>query len=63
MEDDALHSTITAQEQADIEARVAALYAHFLREGISDDDDSLFLDRDRHAKYLHGGLGELPAGA
>jgi len=31
--------------------------------GFDPDDEGLVLDRAAHAKYLHGGLGQLPSGA
>lgn len=54
--------TITSSDQADLEKRVRAFYEDFVSDKITDDDESLILDREVHAKYLRGGLGELPGG-
>lgn len=55
--------TPTSVEQQELESRVAELYSALEEGGIADDDPQLFLDRQQHASYVQGGLGELPAGA
>ena len=56
--------TPTVAEQQELESRVAELYSALEEGGIEDDDPQLFLlDRQQHAAYVAGGLGELPAGA
>jgi protein farnesyltransferase subunit beta len=60
---DDLLPTGTSSDQIDLEKRVTALYAALARSGVHDDAEELALERDAHAHYVCGGLGELPAGA
>lgn len=55
--------TRTSEDQMHLEAKLRSLYAQFLENPITLDDDRLVLKRDDHVAYLYGGLGELPAGA
>ena len=55
--------THTSKQQHELELKVAELYAD-LQEYEDDDDreEMLLLLRDRHTRYLQGGLGQLPGG-
>ncbi|KAL4859002.1 Protein farnesyltransferase subunit beta [Chlorella vulgaris] len=59
---DALDTTTTV-DQADLERRVAAAYKRHteVAVGLEAQDDDLVLKRQLHAKYLCGGLGQLPS--
>lgn len=61
MLDDGL-PTPTSRDQAELEARVLALYRELVEVGFSEEDPDLVLSRKQHAKYLGAGLGELPSG-
>lgn len=55
--------TATLLEQEELEARILQLYRDFGDfGGLDADDPDLILTRKQHAKYLAGGLGELPPG-
>jgi hypothetical protein len=53
----------TTKEQAELEARVAEIYSAVVGGTVADDDPLLELRREAHVRFLHGGLGALPAGA
>lgn len=60
MFDDGLQ-TSTSEQQHALERKIAHIYQSLLDLDPSDRDDALYLLRDRHARYLHGGLGQLPS--
>ncbi|PRW59450.1 farnesyltransferase subunit beta [Chlorella sorokiniana] len=54
--------TATSRDQAELERRVVQIYAKDYGDGYDPQDPDLVLNRKAHAKYLAGGLGELPSG-
>ncbi|EFN50919.1 hypothetical protein CHLNCDRAFT_28585 [Chlorella variabilis] len=56
--DDSLQTT-TSIDQAELERRVAHIYATEYADG---DEEGLSLNPQQHIKYLYGGLGQLPSG-
>eukprot|EP00775_Hariotina_reticulata_P002241 gene2241-2553_t len=54
--------THTSEQQHTVELKVAELYEDLSACDAAEREDLLLLLRDRHARYLQGGLGQLPAG-
>lgn len=55
-------SSITSEDQKNLEQRIADIYHQLIDDDIHYLHEKLLLNRTKHAKYLYGGLGELPAG-
>jgi protein farnesyltransferase subunit beta len=54
--------THTSEQQHDVELKVAELYQDLAECDAAEREELLLLLRDRHTRYLQGGLGQLPAG-
>jgi len=54
--------THTSEQQHELELKVSELYRDLLEYDGEDREEMLLLLRDRHTRYLQGGLGQLPGG-
>lgn len=54
--------TDSSKQQHALELKIAELYQELTEFESPERDEMLLLLRDRHARYLQGGLGELPSG-
>lgn len=54
--------TPTSIEQLALERKVTEILDQLGEPGTDEFNQELLLNRKRHAKYLYGGLGDLPSG-